>query len=132
MITTRTPQDTKPFIKHEKGNVNYGRIDATTIHLVAPCVGHLHWPPHWSSILYHLQKIQIKLTMNSAEAKQFLADQGIYSDNMWNVNHVTYFYKCTENQAYEILEHVLTSDQILDQIWNEIHNRAKELNLEKL
>ena len=70
--------------------------------------------------------------MNSAEAKQFLADQGIYSDNMWNVNHVTYFYKCTENQAYEILEHVLTSDQVLDQIWAGIDKRAKELNLEKL
>jgi hypothetical protein len=69
--------------------------------------------------------------MNSTEAKQFLADQGIYSDLMWSVNHVQYFYKCTENQAYEILEHVLTSEEILDQTWDGIHKRAKELNLEK-
>jgi hypothetical protein len=70
--------------------------------------------------------------MNSIEAKKILADQGIYSENMWNVNHVTYFYKCTENEAYEILEHVLSSDYIISQIWDGIDKRAKELNLEKL
>jgi hypothetical protein len=117
---------------HGEGDVNHKGVDEIIFHLNSTWLEYLHWPPHWPSILYHLQKIQIKLTMNSTEAKQFLADQGIYSDNMWNVNHVTYFYKCTENQAYEILEHVLTSDQILDQIWNEIHKRATELNLEKL
>jgi hypothetical protein len=70
--------------------------------------------------------------MNSIQAKKFLADQGFYSENMWNVNHVTFFYKCTENEAYEILEHVLTSDKILSQIWDGIHKRAVELGIEKL
>lgn len=69
--------------------------------------------------------------MNSIEAKKFLSDQGYYSDNMWKVEDVMIFYKCTESEAYDMLDKAMTSDYILSQIWDSIDLVAKKLNIEE-
>jgi hypothetical protein len=68
--------------------------------------------------------------MNSTEAKKILADLGYYTDVLWNIEDVTDHYKCTDEEAYEVLGMVLTDGYIKSQIREAIHIASEQLNLE--
>jgi len=69
--------------------------------------------------------------MNSIDARKFLEDQGFFTGNLWNVKDVTEFYKCSEEQAYYILEEALLSDYMEAQVWESIDEIARALKLEE-
>jgi hypothetical protein len=68
--------------------------------------------------------------MTSDEARKFLAEQGYFTDNLWNVYDVTSSYECSDKDAYKVLEMALTNDFVMSSIWEAIHIAAEQLNLE--
>ena len=70
--------------------------------------------------------------MDTTEARKFLAEQGFFTENLWHVIDVTGTYKCTDEQAQQILKDALTNDYIMSSIWESIDSIAEDLNLEKL
>lgn len=59
------------------------------------------------------------------KAKQLLKEAGYYTDNLWHINDVNSEYICTPQQAMEVLEKVLNSDPIKQEI-NETINMVAE------
>ena len=47
------------------------------------------------------------------EAKELLKKHGFYVDNLWHVSDVTSFFDCTDEQAREVLDDVLTNLTII-------------------
>lgn len=72
-----------------------------------------------------------KTQMTKKDAMQFLADLGYYTDVLWNIEDVTDHYKCTDEQAYAILNDALTSEYVMEQISDTIYLIAEDLNLER-
>jgi len=50
-------------------------------------------------------------------AKAVLEEAGYFTRNLWHVKDVKQFYKCTDEEAQEVLEDALTNDITMDQIW---------------
>ncbi len=71
----------------------------------------------------NFQKIQ--------EAKAFLKEQGYYTDNLWTIDDVQTNYKCTDEEAYGILDGALNNEATMDQIWFAINMYAQEDKLPK-
>jgi hypothetical protein len=70
--------------------------------------------------------------MNSTEARKLLADLGYYTDVLWSIEDVTDHYKCTDEEAYEVLRMVLADGYIKSVIREAIHMASEQLNLEKI
>ena len=66
-----------------------------------------------------LTKVLDELNNN---AKQVLKDAGYYVDNLWHVNDVLNYHDCTDDEAQEILDNVLTNDWIMEQMNENIKN----------
>ena len=54
------------------------------------------------------------------EAKDLLRNEGYFVDNLWHVNDVQENFKCTEEQAQNILYWALTSNRVIEYINNMI------------
>ncbi len=54
------------------------------------------------------------LTIESA--KQFLKDNGYFTENMWQISDVTDKYNCTKDEAMNVLNEVLNGDRIKQEI----------------
>jgi len=67
------------------------------------------------------------LTIESA--KQFLKDNGYFTDNLWNVEDVKINYNCTDEEAQAVLDDVLNSDRIKQEINETIDIIAEEHEL---
>jgi len=52
--------------------------------------------------------------------------EGYQTFNLWHINDVMDRYKCTENEAMEVLEKALTNEATMNQIWFAIDFHAKE------
>jgi len=71
--------------------------------------------------------------MEVEKAKQVLREAGYFVDNLWHVDDVKGNYKCSEDEAQEILEVALTSDNTYENIWFAIHYEAQDIHkLKKL
>jgi len=70
--------------------------------------------------------------MNSMEARKLLADLGYYTDSLWSIEDVTDHYKCTDEEAYEVLRMVLSDAYIKSVIRKAIHMASEQLNLEQI
>lgn len=76
-----------------------------------------------------------KETMRAIEienAKQLLKRNGYYVGNLWQTCDVTMNYDCTEEQAQEVLDGVLTDDYISQQIFEGITMYADNLKLKEI
>lgn len=73
-----------------------------------------------------------KTQMTKKDAMQFLADLGYYTDVLWNIEDVTDHYKCTDEEAYEVLRMVLSDAYIKSVIREAIHMASEQLNLEQI
>ena len=68
-----------------------------------------------------------KLTIESA--KQFLKENGYYTDNLWQVDDVKSKFECTNDEAHEVLDGALNNCATMDQIWFAIEFHGGENNL---
>jgi hypothetical protein len=65
------------------------------------------------------------------DAKEVLRQAGYYMDNLWHIEDVRMNYECTDKQAMNVLESVLTDEYIMEMINVSISSQAKELNLKQ-
>ena len=66
-----------------------------------------------------------------SNAKDLLKKTGYQVDNLWSVNDVKARFKCTDEQAHDILYRALTNSATMEQIWFAIDIEAEIKNLEK-
>lgn len=64
-------------------------------------------------------------------AKQLLKENGYFTDNLWTVHDVKAIFKCTDEQAQEVLHDALKNDATMEQIWLAIDFHGEELGLEE-
>lgn len=65
-------------------------------------------------------------------AREILKREGYFVNNLWHIDDVKTFYKCNDEQAMEVLDHVLNgNDYISFAIWDIIDIVAKQMELEK-
>ena len=59
------------------------------------------------------------------EAKRILKESGYFVDNLWSVRDVQDKFKCTDEQAQEILNKSLTNEATMEQIQYSIKEFAE-------
>ena len=64
------------------------------------------------------------------QAKAILKQHGYYVGNLWSTQDVTDYYNCTDEQAQEVLNTVLSSEGIMEQINIDISFECSWLNIE--
>jgi hypothetical protein len=72
-----------------------------------------------------------KTQLSIDDAKQILESNGYFVANLWHVYDVTSTYKCTDEQAYGVLNDALTNEYVMEQISDTIYLIAEDLNLER-
>jgi hypothetical protein len=72
-----------------------------------------------------------KTQLSIEDAKQILESNGYFVANLWHVYDVTSTYKCTDEQAYGVLNDALTNEYVMEQISDTIYLIAEDLNLER-
>lgn len=50
-------------------------------------------------------------------AIDLLKSYGYYVNNLWHIDDVKYKFKCSDEDAYEILENAMENDATYEQIW---------------
>ncbi len=58
------------------------------------------------------------------KAKKVLRDAGYFTDNLWHVSDVQQDFKCTDEEAQEVLREALTNGWNVTQIWESIREAA--------
>lgn len=61
---------------------------------------------------------------NRKQAVTMLKNAGYYADNLWHVMDVQLIRECTETEAYKILDKVMTSGWIMEQIKDSIRDES--------
>jgi len=69
------------------------------------------------------------LTIESA--KQFLKDNGYFVENLWSIHDVKNDYECTDEEAQNLLNEVLDSERIKQEINESIDLTASMWNMPK-
>jgi len=69
--------------------------------------------------------------MTIDEAREFLAEQGFFTGDLWHIDDVTSFWECSDTDAYKVLEMALTNAWTMEQISESIYLIAQDLNLER-
>jgi len=64
------------------------------------------------------------------QAKAILKQHGYFVDNLWTVNDVTDRYECNVEEAYRVLDIVLTSESTTEHIWLAIDLECDWLDIE--
>jgi hypothetical protein len=64
------------------------------------------------------------------KAKAILKQHGYFVDNLWSTQDVTDIYECTDEQAYDVLNTVLSSEGIMEQVNVDIHFECDYLKIE--
>lgn len=65
-------------------------------------------------------------------AKEILRREGYFVNNLWHIDDVKTFYKCNDEQAMEVLDHVLNgNDYISFAVWDIIDIVARQMELKK-
>lgn len=58
--------------------------------------------------------------INPEQAKKFLKHKGYFTDNLWSVVDVQSKFKCTDEEAQNVLKNSLKNDATMEQIWYSI------------
>lgn len=69
--------------------------------------------------------------LSTHELRKELEQRGFYTGNLWNEEDVTIRYKCTKEQAQEVLDTALNCDSTMGQIWFAIEESARNMELQK-
>jgi muramoyltetrapeptide carboxypeptidase LdcA involved in peptidoglycan recycling len=71
-----------------------------------------------SSSNFFLNQIYNQMDNKKIEqAKALLEEAGYFTRNLWHVDDVKGKFKCTDEQAQEVLDDALTNDATMEQIW---------------
>ena len=62
-------------------------------------------------------------------ARQFLTEQGYYTENLWHVDDVMSRYECDEETAQQVLHEALANDATIEQTFLSIEYSADYNNL---
>lgn len=71
----------------------------------------------------------IKQQREIEKAKQFLKDNGYFTDNLWHVDDVKSKFKCDDETAQSVLKDALENGATMEQIWFAIDIAAQEEGL---
>lgn len=55
--------------------------------------------------------------MTITEAKKILESNGCYINNLWHVDDVKELFDCSNDEAQEVLNEVMTKDSVMEHIW---------------
>lgn len=66
------------------------------------------------------------------EAKEFLKQNGYYTDNLWCVEDIKSKFECSDDEAQEVLNSALNNDATMEQIWFAIDFHGQEEGLKKI
>ena len=69
--------------------------------------------------------------MTTQEAKDFLRSEGYFVDILWHVSSVQDNFKCTDEEAQDVLYFALTDDLVIDLIDAKITDTANNECLEE-
>jgi hypothetical protein len=70
--------------------------------------------------------------MNVQEARELLKANGYFVDNLWTISDVKDKFKCTDEQAQEVLNKALTNEATMEQIQFSIREFSELKGLEKI
>jgi hypothetical protein len=70
--------------------------------------------------------------MNVEQARKLLKENGYFVDNLWTIHDVQGKFKCTDEEAQEVLEKSLTNEATMEQIWFSINEFGREFGLEEV
>jgi hypothetical protein len=56
-----------------------------------------------------------------------LHDAGYFTDNLWHIDDVMDNFECTEEQAMDVLQEVMTNGEVIHSIFEEIFNKCTAL-----
>lgn len=70
--------------------------------------------------------------MDLKEARKVLRDAGYYVDNLWTVEDVTQNYKCTREQAQDVLDRAMSNEATMNQIFLSIDYACEDLEIRQL
>ena len=66
------------------------------------------------------------------DAKQTLEQAGYFTKNLWHVDDVKYHFKCSDEEAQDILNDALTNDATMEQVWFSIKTFAVTKSLTEI
>ena len=66
------------------------------------------------------------------EAKALLKANGYFIDNLWCIDDVKSKFKCSDENAQDILDRALTNEATMDQIWFSIKEFGRIDGLEEI
>jgi hypothetical protein len=78
-----------------------------------------------------LKKLKEQLS-NEVFAKAALRKKGYFVENLWSTCDVTDRYKCTEEDAQEVLDMALTNEATMEQIWFAIDDACDTLGIKSI
>jgi len=64
--------------------------------------------------------IQDEIDDEIKKAKYLLKSHGYYTDNLWHIDDVKQNYKCSDDEAYQVLDDTLTNLGTIDDIFQRI------------
>ena len=77
--------------------------------------------------VYHLSTALNQLETSVNQAKAILKDAGYYVDNLWHVDDVKSLKSMNDDDAYAILDTILSGDYIIEDIANSINQATQTL-----
>jgi hypothetical protein len=77
--------------------------------------------------VYHLSTALNQLETSVNQAKAILKDAGYYVDNLWHVDDVKSLKSMKDDDAYAILDTILSGDYIIEDIANSINQATQTL-----
>jgi hypothetical protein len=60
-------------------------------------------------------------------SKLNLHDAGYFTSNLWHIDDVMESFECTEEQAMDVLQEVMTNGEVIHSIFEEIFNKCTAL-----
>ena len=78
-------------------------------------------------LIRHLEEINQERKPNARDLMKQLQLHGWQSCAMWHADNVRQNYECTQEQAMKVLENVLESERIQEEIYNAIDDEAERM-----
>jgi hypothetical protein len=69
--------------------------------------------------------------VSSEDLRQELELRGWYTQNLWHVDDVMQNYDCTSEDAMRVLDFVLTSDHVTEEVFRDIDDQAEYSSIKR-
>lgn len=83
------------------------------------------------ALLNQLQECQQR-TYDTDHCREVLKNRGFFTDNLWRVEDVMIDFDVEPEQAQQLLYNVLTSEQLIETIFNMIMDKGIELGYKQI